>query len=56
MDKLLGLRKVIIATDKFCKYSIIVLLILHFFAFFVLDQVRVYIRRVDYFLNKQTNS
>ena len=56
MGKLLGLRNVMIARNKFCKYPNNVLVILHFFAICVLDKMRVSVRRINYsILNKQTN-
>ena len=51
MNKLFGLRYVIIARNKFCKYANYVVSIIRFFTFCVQVQLRELVRWIDYSMN-----
>ena len=56
MNKLFGLRDVIIARNKFCKYPITVVFIIRFFAFCVHGKLREFVSWIDYYMSiKNTN-
>ena len=48
MDKLFGLRNVNIARNKFCKYPVNVLVILHLSVVCILDKIREFVKRINF--------